>query len=67
MTSRERVLMAIEHEEPDRVPVCATFVPEIADVLREKYGSGCDLGVVLGNDMVKIASGIENSFICRTQ
>ena len=62
MTSRERVLMAIEHKEPDRVPVCATYVPEIAGALREKYGSEGDLGVVLGNDMVKIASGIENSF-----
>lgn len=62
MNSRERVAMAIAHEEPDRVPVCATYTPEIEEKLREKYGNGGDLGVILGNDMVKIASGLENSF-----
>lgn len=62
MTSKERVLAAIEHREPDRVPVCATYVPEIEDKLRKKYGVEGDLGVFLGNDMVKIASGLENSF-----
>lgn len=62
MTSKERVLMAINHEEPDRVPVCATYVPEIADKLAAKYQPEGDLGVALGNDMVKIASGLENSF-----
>ena len=54
--------MAINHEEPDRVPVCATYVPEIESALREKYPVSGDLGVALGNDMVKIASGLENSF-----
>lgn len=37
MTSKERVLMAIAHEEPDQVPVCATYVPEIEERLRKKY------------------------------
>lgn len=62
MTSKERVAMAIAHEEPDRVPVCATYVPEIEEKLRAKYHPEGDLGVALGNDMVKIASGLENSF-----
>lgn len=62
MTSRERVQMAIAHQEPDRVPVCATYTPEIEKALREKYRPEGDLGVALGNDMVKIASGLENSF-----
>ncbi len=62
MTSKERVAMAIAHEEPDRVPVCATYTPEIEKKLREKYHPDGDLGVALGNDMVKIASGLENSF-----
>lgn len=62
MNSRERVAMAIAHEEPDRVPVCATYTPEIEAKLREKYHPEGDLGVAMGNDMVKIASGLENSF-----
>lgn len=62
MTSKERVAMAIAHEEPDRVPVCATYVPEIEEKLEAKYNPQGDLGVALGNDMVKISSGLENSF-----
>lgn len=62
MNSRERVAMAIAHEEPDRVPVCATYTPEIEAKLWAKYKGEGDLGVILGNDMVKIASGLENSF-----
>lgn len=62
MTSKERVAMAIAHEEPDRVPVCATYVPEIQEKLEGKYQPTGDLGVALGNDMVKISSGLENSF-----
>lgn len=65
MTSKERVAMAIAHEEPDRVPVCATYVPEIEEKLRQKYQPSGDLGVALGNDMVKLSSGLENSFYYR--
>jgi len=54
--------MAINHEEADRVPVCATYVPEIERILTEKYHPDGDLGVTLGNDMIKISSGLENSF-----
>ena len=62
MTSKERVAMAIAHEEPDRVPICATYTPEIEQKLRDKYHPDGDLGVAMGNDMVKIASGLENSY-----
>lgn len=62
MTSKERVLMTINHEEPDSVPICATYTPEISAKLTQKYQPEGDLGVALGNDMVKIASGLENSF-----
>lgn len=62
MTSRDRTLCAINHEEPDRVPICATYVPEIEEKLREKYKPQGDLGVAMGNDLVKIPSGLENSF-----
>ena len=62
MTSKERVRMAINHEEPDRVPFNATFVPEMEKKLNEKYKPAGDIGALLGNDMIKIPSGLENSF-----
>ena len=64
MTSKERVAETIAHREPDRVPICATYVPEVEALLREKYNVSKedDLGVVLGNDMVKVSSGLENSY-----
>ncbi len=36
--------------------------PRVAEKLAAKYHPDGDLGVTLGNDMVKIASGLENSF-----
>ena len=35
MNSRERVLTALNHEEPDRVPVHVDFTPEIAEELSQ--------------------------------
>lgn len=37
MTSKERLQLAMDHKEPDRVPYMATFVPEVTQVLKEKY------------------------------
>ena len=34
MKHRERVLMALNHEEPDRCPMQVSFMPEFADRLR---------------------------------
>ena len=65
MTSKERVAMAIAHEEPGRGPIRATYTPETEAKLRGKYHPDGDLGVATGNDMVKIASGLENSFYCK--
>ena len=63
MNSRERVEMALNFEAPDRVPVFASFVPEIEVRLRKEYGiSDADVGVALGNDMVKCCAGMEMSF-----
>lgn len=63
MTSRERVLAALNHEQPDRPPLFASFVPEIASRLRETLGiREADLGVAMGNDMVKTCVGLELSF-----
>ncbi len=63
MTSRERVRMALNFEEPDRPPVFATFVPEIEEKLRRTLGiTEPDAGVAMGNDMVKTCVGLELSF-----
>ncbi len=63
MNSRQRVLCSINHEQPDRCPVFVSFVPEIVEKLRETTGSSePDIGVFLGNDMVKDCVGLELSF-----
>jgi len=50
MTHKERLLTAIHHEEPDRVPICAWYTPEaeqklarhlgVTDAITETYRSG---------------------------
>jgi len=63
MNSRERTLMALRHEQPDRPPVSATYTPEIAELLRKVYGHPEeDLGYVMGNDLIKTTVGIELSY-----
>lgn len=63
MTSRERVQTALNHEKPDRPPVFATYVPEIERRLRGAMRCAePDLGVALGNDLVKACVGLETSF-----
>ena len=63
MNSRERVEMALNFDPPDRVPVFASFVPEIEQRLRQAFDiSEADVGAVLGNDMVKCCAGMEMSF-----
>ena len=63
MNSRERTLMALHHEEPDRPPVSATYTPEVAAMLRAEYGyDGEDLGYAMGNDLIKTAVGMEMSY-----
>jgi uroporphyrinogen decarboxylase len=63
MNSRERTLMAIRHEAPDRPPVSASYTPEIAHLLRGVYGRPDeDLGYVMGNDLIKTTVGIELSY-----
>ena len=38
MTSKERVMTALKHKEPDRVPIDFWVIPLIAERLREKLG-----------------------------
>ncbi len=63
MNSRDRVQCALNHERADRCPVFASFVPETVEKLRAATGSEePDIGVFLGNDMVKDCVGLELSF-----
>ena len=63
MNSRERTLMAIAHEQPDRPPISASYTPEIVQLLRNVYGRPEeDLGCVMGNDLIKTTVGIELSY-----
>ena len=71
MNSRERVKIALEHREPDRVPVTASFTPEFAQRLRNYFGLPShfsnphggeihDLEETLGLDIIQYAVGIGN-------
>ncbi|MCD6395568.1 MAG: hypothetical protein J7M40_18950 [Planctomycetes bacterium] len=63
MNSRQRVQQALNHEQPDRCPVFASFVPEVVEKLRAAGAiTEPDIGVFLGNDMVKDCVGMELSF-----
>ena len=62
MTPRERVFMALAHEQSDRPPISATFTPEAEKKLRERTGNDGNLGVLLGNDLVKSVVGMECSY-----
>ncbi|MGE5358695.1 MAG: uroporphyrinogen decarboxylase family protein [Bacteroidales bacterium] len=63
LTSRTRVATALAHQQPDRPPVFATYVPEVERRLRDERAiHEGDLGVALGNDLVKACVGLETSF-----
>lgn len=51
--SKDRVLKAINFEEPDRVPICIEYMPEILAELSKHYNlTGEDLLIHLGNDCI---------------
>lgn len=63
MNSKERVKIALNFQEPDRVPFMATYVPEVVSRLRAVMGEDeYDIGVAMGNDCVKTCVGLEMSF-----
>ena len=45
MTSRERVLTAVEHREPDRVPMTFDCEKEVLEVLKKHFGADSAEGV----------------------
>jgi uroporphyrinogen decarboxylase len=77
MNSKERLQTAMEHEEPDRVPYMATFVPEVELMLKEKYKkelSGMksnveikyqgmtELDLLFGHDMLLLTYGMSTGY-----
>uniref|UniRef100_A0A7V4WL84 Uroporphyrinogen decarboxylase (URO-D) domain-containing protein n=1 Tax=Candidatus Caldatribacterium saccharofermentans TaxID=1454753 RepID=A0A7V4WL84_9BACT len=78
MTSKERVIVALSHEEPDRVPITASFTPEFASRLRQHLGlppqdlnphGGVvhDLEEALGLDIIQYSVGIANSYYASSE
>src|SRR3989337_1497779 len=75
MKHRDRILMALSHEEPDRCPMQVSFTPEFADRLRlnlqlkgdtvhNPHGGGntYELDRALGEDMLLTSVGWVNSY-----
>lgn len=77
LSSKERVRIALAHEQPDRIPRNALYVPEMQDLLAAHLGVStelsegqpalasdliCRIGAMLGNDMVKVQAGMESMF-----
>lgn len=64
MKPKERVRTALEHEEPDRVPIQASFTPEIQSLLEKELRceGRIEVQTRLGNDMLIAVHGVEDSF-----
>jgi hypothetical protein len=66
MNSRERVLTALNHAEPDRAPVDLRFTSEIETLLARDHGGqrGAALRVALGHDLVMTGSPNIEAYYC---
>lgn len=76
LTHKERMKIAMQHEEPDRIPYHVMFVPEVIRMLEERYkeknkvrnffqATYCGvspLDILLGNDMLLLAYGISTGY-----
>jgi len=58
MNARERVLIALDHGEPDRVPVDLWFTSEVEAILSAQHDGlrGAALRVALGHDLLMTSS-----------
>jgi uroporphyrinogen decarboxylase len=78
MTSRERILTALDHREPDRAPIHVDFTPEAAekisrylrltDATAEAYsGKVSELPLVLGHDLLVAWHGVATSYYAKPE
>jgi uroporphyrinogen decarboxylase len=63
MTSRERVLAAVDHVQPDRVPIAIRFAPELQQRLCEELGFAGEreLTAWSGHDMAPVSPRFPNA------
>jgi len=77
MNSKERLQTAMAHEEPDRVPYMATFVPEVEVELKRRFASEIEhirdagemkyqgmsaLDILFGHDMLLLTYGLSTGY-----
>jgi uroporphyrinogen decarboxylase len=82
MTSKERMQIAMEHKEPDRVPYMAWFVPEVENLLNKRYRKDLKkmgdemeikyqgvnpLDIFFGHDMIQLVYGISTGYYRETE
>lgn len=78
MTPKERVLAALNHEEPDSVPIHSTFTPEAERMLARSLGvdtskvetykaAGGELPIRLGHDLLITWMGIATSYYAQDE
>jgi uroporphyrinogen decarboxylase len=82
LTSKERMQIAMEHKEPDKVPFQATFVPELDIMLRKKfkkelekiegntevkYSGMTELDILFGHDVLLLTYGIVTGYYRETE
>ena len=82
MNSKERLQTAMEHEEPDRVPYMATFVPEMELFLKERHREELDrvgvytemkyqgvnaLDILFEHDMLLLTYGLSTGYYKDTE
>ena len=67
MNSKERILTALNHQEPDRVPVFASFVPEEIKKIKDHFKSEdiTQTLLELGNDMIMVGHGFATSYYAK--
>ncbi|MBN2073356.1 MAG: hypothetical protein JW770_05370 [Actinobacteria bacterium] len=63
MNSRERVLTALNHEEPDRVPIHNFLTPEVLEKIeKETNTKGYDAEIAAGNEWLIYSTGVCANF-----
>lgn len=64
MNSKERVLTALNHQEPDRVPIFASYVPEEVTKIKAHFKKDdiTEILLELGNDMIMVGHGFATSY-----